>query len=280
MSDGRPFGLWERTLAIRYLRAKRKEGGVTLVTTISFVGILLAVATLIIVMSVMNGFRTELISRMIGFNGDAYVNGPVIDGASRQPLIDRLRTLPGVRQVLPMVEGQALIVGPEQTTGGFVRGLTPADLQAVKIISGNIKDGTLKGFGDGEDGGDLIVVGSRLADAAGVKVGDSLTLIAPNGESTAFGSAPVRKAYTVGAIFTVGMSEYDSSFIYMPLAQAQLFFGKDKAIDLVQVDLDNPDRIDRERHLIAQTAGPAAIVTDWRDRNHSFFNACRWSAAS
>ena len=273
MSDARPFGLWERTLAIRYLRAKRKEGGVTLVTTISFVGILLAVATLIIVMSVMNGFRTELISRMIGFNGDAYVNGPVIDGASRQPLIDRLRTLPGVRQVLPMVEGQALIVGPEQTTGGFVRGLTPADLQAVKIISGNIKDGTLKGFGDGEDGGDLIVVGSRLADAAGVKVGDSLTLIAPNGESTAFGSAPVRKAYTVGAIFTVGMSEYDSSFIYMPLAQAQLFFGKDKAIDLVQVDLDNPDRIDRERHLIAQTAGPAAIVTDWRDRNHSFFNA-------
>jgi lipoprotein-releasing system permease protein len=269
----RPFGLWERTLALRYLRAKRKEGGVTLVSTISFVGILLAVATLIIVMSVMNGFRTELTSRMIGFNGDAYVNGPVTNGDERQPLLERLRALPGVRQAMPLVEGQALVVGPDQTTGAYVRGLTPADLAATRIIARNIKDGSLKGFGAGEDGGDIIVVGSRLADAAGVKVGDSLTLIAPNGESTAFGSAPVRKAYTVGAVFTVGMSEYDSSFIYMPLAQAQLFFGKGPSVDLVQVDLDDPDHIDHMRTEIARTAGRGAIVTDWRDRNHSFFNA-------
>jgi lipoprotein-releasing system permease protein len=273
MADARPFGLWERTLAVRYLRAKRKEGGVTLVSWISFIGILLAVATLIIVMSVMNGFRTELTSRMIGFNGDAYVNGPVINGAGRDPLLGRLRALPGVKQASPLIEAQALVLGPDQTLGAYVRGLTPADLEATKIISKNIKDGSLKGFGEGEDGGDLVVVGSRLAESLGVKVGDSISIIAPNGESTAFGSTPRRKAYTVGAIFSVGMSEYDMSFIYMPLAQAQLFFGRDTSVDLVQVDLDNSDHIDQLRPEIAQASGPGAIVTDWRDRNHSFFNA-------
>jgi lipoprotein-releasing system permease protein len=273
MADARPFGLWERTLAVRYLRAKRKEGGVTLVSWISFIGILLAVATLIIVMSVMNGFRTELTSRMIGFNGDAYVNGPVINGAGRDPLLGRLRALPGVKQASPLIEAQALVLGPDQTLGAYVRGLTPADLEATKIISKNIKDGSLKGFGEGEDGGDLVVVGSRLAESLGVKVGDSISIIAPNGEATAFGSTPRRKAYTVGAIFSVGMSEYDMSFIYMPLAQAQLFFGRDTSVDLVQVDLDNSDHIDQLRPEIAQAAGPGGIVTDWRDRNHSFFNA-------
>jgi lipoprotein-releasing system permease protein len=273
MADARPFGLWERTLALRYLRAKRKEGGVTLVSWISFIGILLAVATLIIVMSVMNGFRTELTSRMIGFNGDAYVNGPVINGAGRDPLLARLRALPGVKQASPLIEAQALVLGPDQTLGAYVRGMTPADLDATKIISRNIKDGSLKGFGEGEDGGDLVVVGSRLAESLGVKVGDSISIIAPNGEATAFGSTPRRKAYTVGAIFSVGMSEYDMSFIYMPLAQAQLFFGRDASVDLVQVDLDNSDHIDQLRPEIAQASGPGGIVTDWRDRNHSFFNA-------
>jgi lipoprotein-releasing system permease protein len=273
MADARPFGLWERTLAVRYLRAKRKEGGVTLVSWISFVGILLAVATLIIVMSVMNGFRTELTGRMIGFNGDAYVNGPVINGPNRDPLLKRLRAVSGVKQAAPLIEAQALVLGPDQTLGAYVRGLTPSDLEATKIISSNIKDGSLKGFGEGEDGGDLVVIGSRLAESLGVHVGDSISIIAPNGESTAFGSTPRRKAYTVGAVFTVGMSEYDSGFIYMPLAQAQLFFGRDASVDLVQVDLDNSDHIDQMRPEIAQAAGPAAIVTDWRDRNHSFFNA-------
>jgi lipoprotein-releasing system permease protein len=272
-SAARPFGLWERTLAVRYLRAKRKEGGITLVSTISFVGILLAVATLIIVMSVMNGFRTELTGRMIGFNGDAYVAGPVINGGGRQPLIDRLRATPGVVHALPVVEAQSMVIGPEQVTGAYVRGVTPTDLKTTPIIAGNIKDGSLKGFGEGEDGGDIVVIGQGLADAIGVKVGDSLTLVAPNGESTAFGSTPMRKPYTVGAVFKVGMSTYDSGFIYMPLQQAQLFFGRDKAIDEVQIDLDNPDHIDRMRPAIAGAAGPTGIVTDWRDRNRSFFNA-------
>ena len=273
MSDARPFGLWERTLAYRYLRAKRREGGVALVSIISFVGILLAVATLIIVMSVMNGFRTELVGRMLGFNGDAFVTGPAINGPGRAALIQRLRAIPGVTQVLPVVEAQALVQGPDQVSGAIVRGITPPDLKATTIVSGNVKTGSLDGFGEGDYGGDLILTGSRLADQIGVHPGDSLTLISPNGADTAFGSAPNRKAYTVDGLFTVGMSEYDQSFIYMPLAQAQLFFGRGDTVDTIEVNIDNPDHIERLRPEIEQAAGPAAIVTDWRDRNKSYFNA-------
>ncbi len=273
MSDARPFGVWERTLAYRYLRAKRREGGVALVSIISFVGILLAVATLIIVMSVMNGFRTELVGRMLGFNGDAFVTGPAINGPGRAALIARLRTIPGITQVLPVVEAQALVQGPDQVSGAIVRGITAPDLKATTIVSGNVKTGSLVGFGEGDYGGDLILAGSRLGEQIGVKPGDSLTLISPNGADTAFGSAPNRKAYTVDGLFTVGMSEYDQSFIYMPLAQAQLFFGRGDTVDTLEVNIDNPDHIERIRPEIEQAAGPSAIVTDWRDRNKSYFNA-------
>ena len=273
MTDAPPFGLWERTLALRYLRAKRKEGGVALVSIISFVGILLAVATLIIVMSVMNGFRSELVGRMLGFNGDAFVTGAAINGPGRGAVISRLRAISGVTQVLPVVEAQALVQGPDQVSGAIVRGETAEDLKASRLISGNIKDGSLSGFGQGDYGGDLVLAGSRLADQLGVKPGDSLTIISPNGSDTAFGSAPNRKAYTVDGLFTVGMSEYDASFIYMPLAQAQLFFGRGDTIDMIEINVDNPDHIDRLRPLIEQAAGQGAVVTDWRDRNKSYFNA-------
>ena len=273
MSEARSFGLWERTLALRYLRAKRKEGGVALVSIISFVGILLAVATLIIVMSVMNGFRTELVGRMLGFNGDAFVTGPVINGPGRQALLTRLRAIPGVTQALPVVEAQALVQGPDQVSGAIVRGMTQGDLKDTKLVSANIKDGSLAGFGEGDYGGDLVLAGSRLADTLGVKPGDSLTIISPNGADTAFGAAPNRKAYTVDGLFTVGMSEYDAGFIYMPLAQAQLFFGRGDTVDTIEVNVDDADHIDRIRPLIEQAAGPGGVVSDWRDRNKSYFNA-------
>ncbi len=273
MTDAPPFGLWERTLAYRYLRAKRRDGGVALVSIISFVGILLAVATLIIVMSVMNGFRTELVGRMLGFNGDAFVTGPAINGPGRAALLARLRAVPGVTQALPVIEAQALVQGPEQVSGAIVRGITAQDLKDTKIVSDNIKEGSLAGFGEGDDGGDLVLAGSRLAELLGVKPGDSLTLTSPNGPSTAFGSAPNSKAYTVDGLFTVGMSEYDQSFLYMPLAQAQLFFGRGDSVDKIEVNIDNPDRIDRLRPAIEKAVGPNGIVTDWRDQNKSYFNA-------
>ena len=273
MTDAPPFGLWERSLALRYLRARRKDGGVALVSIISFVGILLAVATLIIVMSVMNGFRTELVGRMLGFNGDAFVTGSVTNGPGCQALLQRLRAIPGVTQALPVVEAQALVQGPEQVSGAIVRGVTPGDLRDTRIVSGNLKQGSLDGFGQGDYGGDLVVAGSGLATQLGVKPGDSLTIISPNGSDTAFGSAPNRKAYTVDGLFTVGMSVYDSSFVYMPLAQAQLFFGRGDTVDKIEINIDNPDRIDRLRPLIERAAGPDGVVSDWRDQNKSYFNA-------
>jgi len=268
-----PFGQWERMVAARYLRTKRKNGGVAVISIISFIGVMLAVAVLIIVMSVMNGFRTELLSRILGFNGHLYVTGPVLDSGDRDTVIARLRTIPGVVQVSPMVEAEALVQGRSQTSGAVVRGVTPADVQASKFISGNIKHGSLQGFGEGEYGGDLILVGDRLAASMGVGPGDTLTLTSPSASATAFGSAPLSKAYTVGGIFSVGMSQFDENFIYMPLQQAQLFFGRDQSVDKIEIKLNDPDRAAELRPAVAQAAGAGGIVSDWRDQNQAFFGA-------
>ena len=269
------FSGWERAIAGRYLRAKRKDGGVAMISLISFIGITLAVAVLIIVMSVMNGFRAELLGRILGFNGHAYIGGPLLNNPSeRERALIGVRKIPGVAQALPMVEAEALAQGPSgAVSGAIIRGITVSDLKQVKLVSGNIKHGSLDGFGIGEYGGDLVLIGDRLASTMGVQVGDPITLISPSGDATAFGSSPLRKTYTVGGIFSVGMSEYDQTFVYMPLPQAQLFFGREQSVDVAQVMLDNPDDISTIKPKIAAVAGPGAIVTDWRDKNQSFFNA-------
>ena len=268
-----PFGPWERTLAARYLRTKRKNGGVAVISIISFIGVMLAVAVLIIVMSVMNGFRTELLARILGFNGHLYVTGAVLNDGERDAVIARLRAIPHVVQVSPMVEAEALVQGREQTSGAVVRGVAPADVLATKFISGNIKRGSLQGFGDGEFGGDLILVGDRLAASMGVQPGDTLTLTSPSASATAFGAAPLSKAYTVGGVFSVGMSQFDEGYIYMPLAQAQLFFGREQSVDKIEIKLDDPDRAGELRGAVARAAGPAGVVSDWRDQNQAFFGA-------
>jgi lipoprotein-releasing system permease protein len=275
MSEGvaPPFSAWERTLALRYLRAKRKEGGVALIALLSFLGISIAVAALIIVMSVMNGFRVELLSKMLGFNGDVFVQGPAINGPEREGVISRLRAAPGVTEALPLIEAQGLAMGPNQVAFAIIRGERPADVAAQKIIADNIKSGSLKGFGEGDYGGDLVLVGQKLADTIGVKAGDTITLLSPSGGVTAFGTAPRRKDYTVGGIFSVGVSDYDAAYIYMPLEQAQLFFGRDQSIDRVEMKVDNADRIDAYKPDIVRAAGPATLVTDWRDTNQAFFTA-------
>ena len=277
MTDVRPagpFSGWERTIAARYLRTKRKDGGVALISLISFIGITLAVMVLIIVMSVMNGFRTELMSRILGFNGHVYVGGPLLNDANRNVVIDRIRKVPGVAQVTPMVEAQGLALGPNgQATGAIVRGVAAVDLRRIKLIQDNIKEGSMFGFGQGEFGGNRILLGDRLAANLGVQIGDPVTLISPTGETTAFGSNPRRKTYTVGGIFSVGMSEYDQVFVYMPLEQAQLFFGRDQGVDVIEIMLNDPDKIDQLKPAIADAVGPNGLITDWRSKNQSFFNA-------
>ncbi|HEX4711291.1 lipoprotein-releasing ABC transporter permease subunit [Phenylobacterium sp.] len=271
----RPFGLWERMLAGRYLRAKRSQGGVALISIISFFGIMIAVAVLIIVMSVMNGFRAELLGKILGFNGHVFVTGAVLDGPERDQAVQRILKVPGVIQAAPVVEAQAIAMGPNQITGAIVRGLSPKDLRATPIVAGNITRGDLRGFGQGDYGGDVVVVGARLAEQVGVRVGDPITLISPSGGATAFGGTPLQKSYTVGAIFAAGMSQYDQAYVFMPLQQAQLFFGRENTVDAIEVRLADPDKAARLKAAISRAAGPDALVADWTQRDTSYWGALK-----
>jgi len=271
-----PFGRWERMLANRYLRAKRSQGGVALISIISFAGIMVAVAVLIVVMSVMNGFRAELLSKILGFNGHAFVTGGLLDDAQmRDAAVRRIARVPGVTQVFPVIDAQAIAIGPNQVTGAMVRGLAPADLRNTRIVAGNLTKGNLRGFGQGSYGGDVVVVGARLADQLGVKVGDDITLISPSGAATAFGDTPAQKSYVVGATFTAGMSQYDQAYIFMPLQQAQLFFGREGTVDAIEVRVADPDRAVALKPAIFRAAGPTAMVVDWTQRDASYWGALK-----
>ena len=268
-----PVGIWERTVAWRYLRTKRKNGGVALISVISFSAVMLAVFALITVMSVMNGFRAELLGRLLGFNGHIYAQGPLVNGPDREGVIARIKASPGVVQAAPLVEAQAMVIGPNQVTGAIVRGVNPADLRGMTLISKNIKQGSLNGYGEGEYGGDMVLIGDRMARNLGLSVGDPITLISPSGPATAFGTSTREKDYVVGGVFSVGMSQFDESYVMMPLAQAQLFFGRDTAIDYVEVKLTDPDDAKQAKAAIEQAVGPGAFITDWMDKNSSYFNA-------
>jgi lipoprotein-releasing system permease protein len=270
-----PFGAWERMLAGRYLRARRSEGGVALISIISFVGIMLAVAVLIVVMSVMNGFRSELLGRILGFNGHVFVTGPVLDRPDRDQVISRILRVPGVRQAAPIIEAQGIAMGPNQISGAIVRGVRPQDLAETPLVAKNITHGSLRGFGQGPYGGDLVVVGDRLAQSLGVRPGDPLTLISPSGGATAFGGTPLQKTYTVAGTFSAGMSQYDQAYIFMPLAQAQLFFGRENSVDAIEIKITNPDQAQAMKPEIARAAGPGALVTDWSQRDTSFWGALK-----
>ena len=295
-----PFSAWERSLAGRYLRAKRKEGGVALISLISVIGIALAVAVLIIVMSVMNGFRSELLARTLGFSGHMHVTGSVLitDPEPAEPALEsadpaapaapptgapgsspadraltRLRAVEGVEQAFPIVEAYSVAQGPSQLGLAVVRGMTPADVRATPIVADNIVQGSLQGFGEGEYGGDLILVGSGLAQTLGLGAGDPLTLLSPSGEATAFGSAPRSKTYTIGGVFEIGMSQFDAAYVYMPLEQAQIFFGREGTADSIELKLNDADNVDRLRPLVERAAGQGALVRDWRDDNAAYFGA-------
>ena len=272
-SAAKPFAGWELDLAIRYLRAKRKEGGVALISLISFIGITLAVATLIIVMSVMNGFRGELLDRILGFNPHLYVQGAALVRPDRDQLVERLRRVPEVVRAGPFTEDQGIVIGTGVVKGAFIRGVNRADILQTKLITDNIRRGSLNGFGQGEFGGELVVIGDRMAQEMGLSPGDPITLISPSGGATAFGSTPLRKTYTVGATFKTGMAEYDQTFVLMPLEQAQLFFGKEGSWDAIELIVEDPDDLSRVKPAVQGVVGEGSRVIDWRDRIQAFFDA-------
>ncbi len=263
------FAPFEWMLSLRYLRARRKEGFISVIAGFSFLGIMLGVATLIIVMAVMNGFRQELLGKILGLNGHLLIQpleSPLTDW---QAVADRIAKVPGVRFAAPIVEGQALASSPFNASGVLVRGIRAGDLSKLSSIAKNIKQGTLEGFDEGQG----VAIGSRLAEQLSVRAGDNLTLVAPRGAVTPMGTTPRIKAYKIAAVFEIGMSEYDAAFVFMPLTEAQAYFNRAGDVTAIEVYTDNPDRIDRYRALITEAAGRPIYMIDWRQRNSTFFNA-------
>jgi lipoprotein-releasing system permease protein len=269
-----PFSAWERSLAFRYLRNKRKNGGVALIAVIAFSAIAVAVAVLIIVMSVMNGFRAHLLNQMLGFAGHAVVEGDILyNPEGRDQTLQRIRAVPGVIEAIPITETQTVVQGMGAYTGVIVRGQRGDDLRATRLIAENIKQGTLANFGKGEEGGDEAVIGDRLAAAQALKVGDQITVFAPSGTATAFGGMPRRKSYTVAAIYSVGNSIYDGQWVYLPLEQAQPLFGYGTDLTAVEIKIADLDKLDQVLPGIRKAAGPKNIVTDWREKESAYWGA-------
>ena len=265
-----PFSLFERMMAMRYLRARRKEAFISVIAGFSFVGILLGVATLIIVMAVMNGFRAELLSRILGVNGHLIaqpIERPFDDYAD---LASRLSAVPGVKFAIPLVEGQTLSSGNVGAgTGALVRGIRGEDLRRLDLVAGNIKLGSIDDF-DAEGG---VAIGARMAENLGLTLGDTLTLVSPEGDVTPFGTTPRVKGYRVTAIFEVGMSEYDSTIVYLPLEDSQAYFNADGVAQFFEIFLDDADSVDAMRPLVEEAALRPLFLTDWRQRNKTFFSA-------
>ena len=271
-----PFAGWEIELALRYLRARRKEGGIALIAIISYVAISLAVMALIVVMSIMAGFRSELLSRMLSFNGHMYVQGQILNDPNRDAAVRRISDVPGVVSVTPVIENQSLVRAAGQTTGAVIRGIRPQDLDSMSYVYDSLTDEARRTFGQGAYGGDNIIIGKSLAEGMGLRVGDPITLYSPTGAGSALGNmGGLEKVYRIGGVFTSGTADFDRAFIFMPLEQAQLFFGKEGVWDVIEMKVAKPDQVADLYPAVRAAAGPNAIVSDWRDRLAAFWGALK-----
>ncbi|HXI99676.1 MAG TPA: lipoprotein-releasing ABC transporter permease subunit [Micropepsaceae bacterium] len=269
MARLRPFSGFEWMVAARYLRAKRQESFISVISGFSLIGIALGVATLIIVMSVMNGFRAELLGRILGLNGHLIVqsiSGSIPDYDS---LATRIRMVPGVTNATPIIEGQVLVNTEGTSFGALVRGLESKDLKSLTTVSSTLSPGAMDSF----DEGDSVILGARLAEKLGLVPGMMVTLVAPKGAVTPFGNTPRIKTYRVGGTFRIGMSEYDQTFIFMPLKEAQAFFDLGNNVQGIEVMVTQPDTVAAWRLPIARIVGPQARLIDWQQMNSSLFGA-------
>jgi lipoprotein-releasing system permease protein len=269
-SDTRPFAGFEWLIAGRYLRARRKEGFISVIAGFSFVGIMLGVATLIIVMAVMNGFRAELLNKILGFTGhiNVYATGaaPV---SNYDELAQSFLTIPGVTSSVPYVEGQVMVSSERQATGALVRGMREADLKNLPGVSNSKLRGTIAGF----DNSNGVAIGYRMAWRHNIGLGQEITLIAPEGPDTPFGNAPRIRNYPIVALFEIGMSDYDENVIYMPLAVAQEFFLLEEAATGIELRVDDPDDVNGYLEALNVISGPGYDFNTWIRRNEAFFSA-------
>jgi len=265
----RPFARFEWMLAARYMRPRRKRSSGLVIALFSLFGIMIGVATLIIVMAVMNGFREQLIDKILGLNGHFIVQpleGKLTDYAA---VADRIAKVQGVVSAIPLVEGQALASGDTTANGVLIRGIRDQDMPRIRGIASNVKMGTLENFA--ESGG--VAIGTRLAEALGITIGGRITLVSPRGSVTPLGVTPRVKSYPVTAIFEIGMSEYDSTFVFMPFTEAQAYFNLDDEASAIEVYLNSADAVSQLRPAIEQAAGRQVLITDWQQRNTTFFSA-------
>jgi lipoprotein-releasing system permease protein len=269
-SSTAPFSAFEWMLAGRYLRARRSEGFISVIAGFSLAGIALGVATLIIVMSVMNGFREELMGKILGFNGHFMVQSLGGTMTGWEPLAMTLSRLPGVTRATPIVQGQALATASGVSPGVMVRGIRTADLMNMKLVADSLSPGAIQRF---QRNGDSILVGEKLADSMGLLPGMTMTLLAPRGNVTPFGVTPRAKAYTIAGTFKVGMSDYDSLIVFMPMQEAQAYFNKGPGVSGIEVMVENPDRVDEMRTKIEAASPQESRLYDWRETNSTFFGA-------
>lgn len=263
------FGAFERMVAVRYLRARRQEGFISVIAWFSLTGIALGVATLIIVMAVMNGFRAELLGRILGLNGHMTIYGATGPLADWEAVTQRMRGLPDVIDASPLVEGQAMATANGVAGGALVRAIRPEDMARRSLIANNIRNGSLAEF----QGDDTAMIGVRMASRLGLATGDRITLISPQGNVTAFGTMPRLRAFRVVAIYESGMFEYDNAFVFLPMAAGQAFFRTGEDASGIEIFVRDPQRIWEARRAVVGAAGQGVRVLDWQQANSSFFNA-------
>ncbi len=282
LPDTRPFAPFEWMLAGRYLRARRREGFISVISLFSFLGILLGVATLIVVMAVLNGFRAELLDKILGFQGHVSVYHADVSPVADYPdLAAKLSQIPGITRAVPLVEGQAMASSLHNNTGALVRGISEADIQKLPSLNNdNLRSAINKDYipdekasfkGFDQAGG--VAIGERMAWRHQLGLGSRITIISPEGPDTVIGNAPRIRDYPVVAIFKVGMSDYDENVIYMPLSEAQDYFVTDDGVNQVEVMVDDPDKVEDYLPAIMGAAGEGMAVSTWKDRNSTFFNA-------
>ena len=264
------FGPFERAVAGRYLRARRGERFVSVIAIFSLVGIALGVATLIIVMAVMNGFQADLMGRILGLNGDLTIYGQGRTISQYEDVTRKVRSVPGVVSATPLVEGQVLLSAGSYNSGGMVHGLTPQGLKDLKAVSSSIIAGSLDDFGPD----DSIVVGVTMAERAGLGIGSGLTLVSPDGAATAFGTVPRVRRYRVVAIFDAGVNDYNSSVVFLPMHAAQIYFQMPNKATQIQVMTKDAEHVRPVTLAIENAVGdPGLRVLDWTNANNALFGA-------
>lgn len=263
------FNSLEWHIAGRYLRAKRRESFISIIAGISFLGIMLGVATLIVVMAVMTGFRADLLDRILGVNGHATLRPYETRFIDREVLAAQLQKLEGVVMATPLVDGQAMLSSGDAARGVLLRGLPVEKLQALPSLKDNVIDGSLAALAQPK----TIAVGARLAERYGFKVGQKISLISPRGTVTPFGTAPRLRQFKLVAIFRVGLSEYDLNFTFASIETASSFFGFGPHQGAIDVFIDDPDLINKRAPQLRAAAGDDTYLTDWKQSNRTLAGA-------